>query len=40
VLSAAAMQAVSVYDWTVVARDVLSVYETVMLGTAAVAVAQ
>jgi phosphatidylinositol alpha-mannosyltransferase len=40
VLSAAAMQAVSVYDWTVVARDVLSVYETVVLGTTAVAVAR
>ena len=40
VLSAAAMHAVSVYDWTVVARDVLSVYETVVLGTTAVAVAR
>ena len=40
VLSAAAMQAVSAYDWTVVARDVLSVYETVVLGTTAVAVAR
>ena len=40
VLSAAATSAVSVYDWTMVARDVLSVYETVVLGTAAVAVAQ
>jgi len=40
VLSAAAMQAVSVYDWAVVARDVLSVYETVVLGTTAVAVAR
>jgi phosphatidyl-myo-inositol alpha-mannosyltransferase len=40
VLSAAAASAVSVYDWTMVARDVLSVYETVVLGTAAVAVAQ
>jgi hypothetical protein len=29
-----------VYDWTVVARDVLSVYETVVLGTTAVAVAR
>ena len=40
VLSAAATSAVSVYDWTMVAREVLSVYETVVLGTAAVAVAQ
>jgi len=40
VLSAAAVSAVSAYDWTVVARDVLRVYETVMLGTSAVAVAR
>ena len=40
VLSAAATSAVSIYDWNMVARDVLSVYETVVLGTAAVAVAQ
>ncbi len=39
VLSAAAVSAVSAYDWTNVARDVLHVYETVVLGTAAVAVA-
>ena len=39
-LSAAAASAVSAYDWTVVARAVLHVYETVMLGTAAVAVAR
>jgi phosphatidyl-myo-inositol alpha-mannosyltransferase len=38
VLSAAATSAVSAYDWTNVARDVLHVYETVVLGTAAVAV--
>jgi len=40
VLSAAAASAVSAYDWTVVARAVLHVYETVVLGTAAVAVAR
>ena len=39
VLSAAATSAVSAYDWTTVARDVLNVYETVVLGTDAVAVA-
>jgi phosphatidyl-myo-inositol alpha-mannosyltransferase len=39
-LSAAATNAVSAYDWATVARDVVSVYETVMLGTARVAVAQ
>ena len=38
-LSAAATSAVAAYDWTMVARDVLAVYETVVLGTAAVAVA-
>jgi len=38
-LSAAATSAVSVYDWTNVARDVLNVYQTVVLGTAAVGVA-
>ena len=38
-LSAAATSAVSVYDWTNVARDVLIVYQTVVLGTAAVGVA-
>jgi phosphatidylinositol alpha-mannosyltransferase len=31
-LSAAALTAVAQYDWSVVARDVLSVYETVVLG--------
>jgi phosphatidyl-myo-inositol alpha-mannosyltransferase len=31
-LSAAALAAVRAYDWSVVARDVLSVYETVVLG--------
>jgi len=31
-LSAAALTAVARYDWSVVARDVLRVYETVMLG--------
>ena len=31
-LSAAALTAVAKYDWSVVARDVLSVYETVVLG--------
>ncbi len=39
-LSAAATEAVSAYDWATVARDVVSVYETVMLGTARVAVTQ
>jgi phosphatidyl-myo-inositol alpha-mannosyltransferase len=39
-LSAAATNAVSAYDWATVARDVVSVYETVMLGTVRVAVAQ
>jgi phosphatidylinositol alpha-mannosyltransferase len=38
-LSAAATRAVSAYDWSMVARDVISVYETVVLGTASVAVA-
>jgi phosphatidylinositol alpha-mannosyltransferase len=38
-LSAAAASAVSAYDWSMVARDVVSVYETVVLGTASVAVA-
>ncbi|HZR52697.1 MAG TPA: glycosyltransferase family 4 protein [Streptosporangiaceae bacterium] len=33
-LSAAALAAVARYDWSVVARDVLSVYETVVLGGA------
>ncbi len=39
-LSAAALAAVAQYDWSVVARDVLRVYETVMLGSTTVAVAQ
>jgi phosphatidyl-myo-inositol alpha-mannosyltransferase len=39
-LSAAALAAVAQYDWSVVARDVLRVYETVMLGRTPVAVAQ
>jgi phosphatidylinositol alpha-mannosyltransferase len=38
-LSVAALDAVAAYDWEVVARDVLSVYETVVLGRAAVGVA-
>jgi phosphatidylinositol alpha-mannosyltransferase len=38
-LSAAATVAVSVYDWSVVAKDVVNVYETVVLGANAVAVA-
>ena len=38
-LSAAALAAVADYDWEVVARNVVSVYETVVLGTARVAVA-
>jgi phosphatidyl-myo-inositol alpha-mannosyltransferase len=39
VLSAAAAAAVSGYDWSVVAKDVVNVYETVVLGAHAVAVA-
>ena len=39
-LSAAALAAVAQYDWSVVARDVLRVYETVVLGRTRVAVAQ
>jgi phosphatidylinositol alpha-mannosyltransferase len=38
-LSAAALAAVAQYDWSVVAHDVLRVYETVMLGRTGVAVA-
>ena len=38
-LSVAALDAVAAYDWDVVARDVLSVYETVVLGRAVVGVA-
>jgi phosphatidylinositol alpha-mannosyltransferase len=38
-LSAAALDAVRAYDWSVVAREVLSVYETVVLGRTTVAVA-
>jgi phosphatidylinositol alpha-mannosyltransferase len=38
-LSVAALAAVADYDWSVVARDVVRVYETVVLGRAAVAVA-
>ncbi len=37
-LSAAALAAVAQYDWSVVARDVLRVYETVILGRTRVAV--
>jgi len=36
-LSAAALAAVADYDWSVVARAVLSVYETVVLGSTQVA---
>jgi len=39
-LSVAALDAVASYDWEVVARDVVSVYETVVLGRATVEVAQ
>ena len=39
-LSVAALDAVAAYDWDVVARDVLSVYQTVMLGRAVVEVAR
>jgi phosphatidylinositol alpha-mannosyltransferase len=38
-LSVAALDAVADYDWGVVARDVLSVYQTVVMGRAAVGVA-
>jgi phosphatidylinositol alpha-mannosyltransferase len=38
-LSAAAQAEVARYDWSVVARDVLQVYETVVLGSTQVAVA-
>jgi phosphatidylinositol alpha-mannosyltransferase len=38
-LSAAALAAVAEYDWSVVARDVFSVYETVVLGSTQVQVA-
>jgi len=37
-LSAAALDAVADYDWGVVARDVLSVYETVVLGRTPVSI--
>jgi phosphatidylinositol alpha-mannosyltransferase len=39
-LSVAALDAVSAYDWVNVARDVLSVYETVVLGRTTVGIAQ
>jgi phosphatidyl-myo-inositol alpha-mannosyltransferase len=39
-LSVAALAAVADYDWSVVARDVVRVYETVVLGRATVGVAQ
>jgi phosphatidyl-myo-inositol alpha-mannosyltransferase len=39
-LSVAALAAVADYDWDVVAREVVSVYETVVLGRATVGVAQ
>jgi len=39
-LSVAALAAVADYDWAVVAREVVSVYETVVLGRATVGVAQ
>src|SRR5579863_6172525 len=39
-LTVAALAAVADYDWDVVAREVLSVYETVVLGRATVEVAQ
>jgi phosphatidylinositol alpha-mannosyltransferase len=38
-LSAVALAAVADYDWSVVARDVMSVYQTVVLGRATVGVA-
>jgi phosphatidylinositol alpha-mannosyltransferase len=39
-LSVAALDAVADYDWATVARNVLSVYETVVLGRATVGIAQ
>jgi phosphatidylinositol alpha-mannosyltransferase len=39
-LSQAALRAVATYDWSVVAKEVLSVYETVVLGRAGVQVVQ
>jgi phosphatidylinositol alpha-mannosyltransferase len=39
-LSAAALDAVADYDWGVVARNVLSVYETVVLGRTPVSISQ
>ena len=39
-LSRAALEAVAEYDWSVVAKEVLSVYETVVLGRSGVVVAQ
>jgi phosphatidylinositol alpha-mannosyltransferase len=39
-LSLAALDAVAAYDWSVVAEDVVSVYETVVLGRATVGIAQ
>jgi phosphatidylinositol alpha-mannosyltransferase len=39
-LSVAALDAVAEYDWNTVARDVLSVYETVVLGRSTVGIAQ
>ncbi len=39
-LSLAALEAVAAYDWGVVAQDVVSVYETVVLGRATVGIAE
>ena len=39
-LSVAALDAVADYDWGTVARKVLSVYETVVLGRTTVGIAQ
>jgi phosphatidylinositol alpha-mannosyltransferase len=39
-LSLAALEAVEQYDWSVVAKEVLSVYETVILGRSRVEVAR
>jgi phosphatidyl-myo-inositol alpha-mannosyltransferase len=39
-LSVAALDAVAAYDWHTVARDVVSVYETVVLGHSTVGIAQ
>ncbi len=39
-LAVAALDAVAAYDWSIVARDVVSVYETLVLGRTPVDIAQ